>query len=79
MKNKKKINTEIVFITHVNCSVKQLDFIINEVKKRVPFKRIIVQKTSLTVACSSGLESIGIAFFSLDKKKEKHNDIYASW
>lgn len=79
LKNKKKINTEIVYITHVNCSVKQLDFIINEVKKRVPFKRIIVQKTSFTVACSSGLESIGIAFFSLDKKNEKHNDIYASW
>ena len=63
LKNKKKINPEIVFITHVNCSVKQLDFIIDEVRKRVPFERIIVQKTSFTVACSSGLESIGIAYY----------------
>jgi len=73
LRNKKKISTEMVFITHVNCSVKQLDFIIEEVKKRVTFKRIIVQKTSFTVACSSGLESIGISYFSLD------NNTKAGW
>ena len=71
LKNKKKIDTEVVFITHVNCSVKQLDMIVKEVQKRVPFKRIIVQKTSFTLACSSGLESVGIAYHSLDNKKEE--------
>ena len=79
LRNKKKISTEMVFITHVNCSVKQLDFIIGEVKKRVPFKRIIVQKTSFTVACSSGLECIGISYFSLDSKNEEDNGKKASW
>lgn len=74
LRNKKKISTEMVFITHVNCSVKQLDFIVGEVKKRIPFERIIVQKTSFTVACSSGLESIGISYFSLDAKNEQNNN-----
>lgn len=69
LRNKKKISTELVFITHVNCSVKQLDYIIEEVKKCVAFKRIVVQKTSFTVACSSGLESIGISYFSLDNNQ----------
>ena len=72
-KEQEKISTEMVFITHVNCSVKQLDFIVGEVKKRIPFERIIVQKTSFTVACSSGLESIGISYFSLDAKNERNN------
>lgn len=79
LRNKKKISTELVFITHVNCSVKQLDFIVGEVKKHVPFKRIIVQKTSFTVACSSGLESIGISYFSLDNKNEQTGSEAASW
>lgn len=79
LRNKKKISTEMVFITHVNCSVKQLDFIVEEVKKQIPFERIIVQKTSFTVACSSGLESVGISYFSLDAKNEQNNTTTASW
>lgn len=79
LKNKKKICQEMVFITHANCNVKQLEYIIGEVKKRVDFKRIIVQKTSFTVACSSGLESIGISYFSMDNKTEQNNNTRASW
>lgn len=75
LRNKKKIKPEIVFITHVNCSVKQLEYIVDEVKKRVPFKRIIVQKTSFTVACSSGLESIGISYFGLDNKDNQSENM----
>jgi len=70
LRKKKKIDPEIVFITHVNCSVKQLEMIVNEVTKRVPFNRVVIQKTSFTIACSSGLQSIGIAFHSVDNKKE---------
>ena len=76
LRNKKKINTEIVFISHVNCSVKQLEFITEEIKKRVPFKRVIIQKASFTVACSSGLESVGIAYFSMEGKK---NSVTVNW
>jgi len=76
LRNRKKVSTEIVFITHVNCSVKQLEFIVNEVKRRVQFKRVIVQKTSFTVACSSGLECVGISYFSMENKNEKNNDFF---
>lgn len=78
LRNKKKISTEIVFIVHVNCSVKQLEFIVNEVKRRIPFKRVIVQKSSFTVACSSGLECVGISYFSTENKSEKMNEFFTS-
>lgn len=68
LRNKKKVDKRIVFITHVNCSVKQLNFIVREVKKCVPFELVVVQKTSFTLACSSGLECIGIAYHTLDGK-----------
>ncbi len=71
--NKKKVHPGVVLISHADCSVKQLEMVINEVKKRVPFQRIIVQKTSFTIACSSGLESIGIAYYGMDTKKQ---DLY---
>ena len=71
LRNKKRILPEVVFISHVDCTVKELEFIINEVQKRVPFKRVIVQKTSFTIACSSGLKSIGISYYSRDNKKQE--------
>ncbi len=60
----KKINKDIILITHVGCSVKQLEYITQEVNKNSSFHRVIVQKASLTVACNSGVESIGIAYYA---------------
>ncbi|MBP3569033.1 MAG: DegV family EDD domain-containing protein [Lachnospiraceae bacterium] len=71
LRDKKRINPEIIFITHADCSVKELEMVINEVKKRVPFKRVIVQKTSFTIACSSGLKSVGIAYYYMENKQSK--------
>lgn len=62
---KRKINHDIVFISHVGCSVKQQEWIKKEVLKRVPFERVIIQKASFTVACNSGMETIGISYYSL--------------
>lgn len=64
LRKKRKISKRIIVITHVGCSVKQLDWICNEIQKCVPFERVIVQKASLTVACNSGVESIGIAYYT---------------
>ncbi len=61
---KRRINRDIVFITHVGCSVKQQEWIKKEVLKRIPFKRVIIQKASFTVACNSGMETIGISYYS---------------
>ncbi len=63
--NKRKIDRSVVFITHVGCSVKQLEWIQKEVLKRVPFEKVIVQRASFTNACSSGRWTIGISYYSL--------------
>ena len=64
-RKRKKIDKQVVFITHVGCSVKQLELIRNEVMRHVPFDRVIIQKASFSNACNSGLQTIGIAFYSL--------------
>lgn len=65
LRNKKKINWDVVFITHVGCSVEQQQWIKREVLKLVPFERVIIQKASFTNACNTGLESIGISYYRL--------------
>ncbi len=65
LRNTKKISKEIVFITHVGCSVKQQELLIDEVRKYVKFDNVIINKASFTTACNSGMESVGIAYYSL--------------
>lgn len=60
---KSKINTDVVVVTHSGCSVKELDFLRNELMRFLPFKRIIVQKASFTNACSVGAKTVGIAYY----------------
>ncbi len=65
LRKKKKISREVVFITHVGCTVKQQEWIKQEVLKCVPFKRVIIQKASFTNACNTGMESIAIAYYNM--------------
>lgn len=64
LRGRKKIRREVVFITHVGCSVKQLESIKKEVLRCVPFERVIIKKASFTNACNSGLGAIGISFYT---------------
>lgn len=64
MRNKKKIKRDVVFITHVGCNVKQLEWLKKEILKCVPFERVIIQKASFTNACNSGMGTIGISFYT---------------
>lgn len=65
LRRKRKISKEVVFITHVGCSVKQQEWLKEEVLKCVPFEKVIIQNASFSSACSSGLETIGISYYSL--------------
>ncbi len=67
LRKKKSINTDVVYITYVGCSVKQLEWIKKELLKRVSFKKVIIQKASFTSACNVGMKSIGISYY-LNKK-----------
>lgn len=71
LRKRSKISTKAVFITHVGCSVKQLELIVNEIKKQVEFEKVIIQKASLTNGCSSGLQTVGISYYSADFKNDK--------
>lgn len=62
---RKKVCKDIVFIAHAGCSVKQLKYVVDEVKKHVEFDQIIVQKASFSSACNTGIESVGIAYYQL--------------
>jgi len=62
---RRKISTEVVYITHVGCSVRQQEWLKQEICKRVPFERVIMQKASFTNACNAGLEAISISYYNL--------------
>lgn len=63
LRRKKKVCTDIVFVTHAGCSVLQLEMVINEINKLVKFDQIIIQKASFSSACNTGIESVGIAYY----------------
>ena len=65
LRKKKKISKEVVFIVHVGCSVKQQEFLMREIRKCLPFKRVIIQKASLTNACCSGIGTVGITYYKI--------------
>ena len=63
LRKKRKIDKKAVFITHVCCSVKQQEWVKNEIWKTVPFKRIIIQKGSFTNACNVGMGAIAFSYY----------------
>ena len=60
---KKQIHPGLVIVTHVSCSVKDQEFILEEVKKFMPFEEVILQKASFTNACNAGVRTIGISYY----------------
>lgn len=63
LRHNKKINDDVIFISHVACSVEQQKSIQREVLRCIPFKRVIMQRASVTTACSSGIGTFGFAYF----------------
>ena len=59
----RRIHTDYIIINHAACSVKELEAIKKEVQKCVPFTQIMIQKASVSTACSAGLGSIGLSFY----------------
>lgn len=63
MHRKKQIHPGLVIVTHVSCSVKEQEFILNEIKKFMAFEEVILQKASFTNACNAGVRTIGISYY----------------
>lgn len=63
LRRKSKINRDIVFISHAGCSVEQQELIRREVLRCIPFERVIMQRTSVSIACNSGIGTFGLAYY----------------
>ena len=63
LRHKRKIDREIIYITHVACSVKELERIKREILRCVPFAKVEINKASFTTACNAGVGTIGLAFY----------------
>ena len=63
LRHKRRINKDIIYVTHVGCSVKELEKLRSEILHCIPFARVEVQKASFTTACNAGVATIGIAFY----------------
>lgn len=64
LRHSRRINTDVIIITHVGCTLKQQEMIRAEIIKCVPFKKIIMQKASFSASCNAGIGTIGIAFYN---------------
>ncbi len=63
LRHKRRINREVIYVTHVGCSVKELENIKREILRCIPFARVEIQKASFTTACNAGVATIGLAFY----------------
>ncbi|MCH5248602.1 MAG: DegV family EDD domain-containing protein [Lachnospiraceae bacterium] len=63
LRHKGRINTDIVFISHVGCSVEQQELIKREILKCVPFKQVIIQRASVSVSCNCGIGTFGLSYY----------------
>ncbi len=64
LRNKRRISTDVLFITVSGCTEEFQQFVYQEATKDIQWKRIYVQDVSATTLCNIGMESIGIMFYS---------------
>ncbi len=63
LKNKSKIDDNVIFITYAGLTARQQEIILDEVQECMRFKRIIFASASASTVCNAGLGSIGIGVF----------------
>lgn len=63
LRHKKKISHDLIYVTHVGCSVRELEKIRREILRQIPFVRVEIHKASFTTACNAGVGTIGIAYY----------------
>ena len=63
LRNKAKINDEIIFIVHAGLHVRQQELVQEEVRRCIKFKKVVFTSASPSNVCNAGLGSIGIGVF----------------
>lgn len=64
-RKKKKINNDILIISHIACSEKEIENLKKEIYKKIPFKKIFVLNASVSSACNSSPGCIGVAYYQV--------------
>ena len=67
LKDKRKIDTSILFLTYAGCSVKQLKEIQKEINRYANFEYIQLQKASATISSNCGIGAFGLLFMKEKK------------
>ena len=62
LRNKSKIDDSIIFIVHAGLNVRQQELVLDEIRRRIKFKKVIFVSASPTNVCNAGLCSIGLGF-----------------
>ncbi|MCH5255115.1 MAG: DegV family EDD domain-containing protein [Lachnospiraceae bacterium] len=70
VKRRRKIHKGIVYICHAGCSVEQQEMIRREILKWVPFEKVVIQRTSASIACNSGIGTFGLGYYINIKEEE---------
>lgn len=64
LRRKSRIDTRVVFISQGGCSIKEQEEFVAEVLKYIPFKKVIVERTSVSSSSNGGLGTMGIAYLT---------------
>lgn len=59
----RRYDNAIIFITYAGCTVKQQEYILQEVRKCADFAEIIVSPTCVSNACNAGLGTVGYSVY----------------
>ena len=59
-----RICTDVLFLTHAGCSVKEIELIKESIADFRDFKKVIVQESGVSNACIAGLGTVGIAYMA---------------
>lgn len=62
LRKKNTINTDIVFLITAGCSYEFQDFLKEEMLRRVPFKKVVINNASGTICCNCGAGAFGVLF-----------------
>lgn len=62
LRNKKEIVPDVVFLITAGCSYEFQQFLRQEIERRIPWKRVIVNAASATISCNCGSGAFGVLF-----------------
>ena len=57
------IDDRIVYVVHAGCTVRQQEFLLEEINRNMKFKQVIFTQASSSSVCNAGLGSVGFAIY----------------